>query len=101
MRQPCVYLLCSKRYGTLYVGVTAYLAARLEQHELKADPHAFTARYGAHRLVWWEAHPTMPAAIAREKRIKKYPRQWKINLIESCNPEWARMCPESGALLAG
>ena len=99
MRQPCVYLLCSNPHGTLYLGVTANLSARLEQHRTKTDPTSFTARYDVGRLVWWEAYPTMPHAIAREKRMKKYKRQWKINLIEEANPEWAPMCPESGALL--
>ncbi|HER33952.1 MAG: GIY-YIG nuclease family protein [Halothiobacillaceae bacterium] len=87
MKQPCVYLLANRRYGTLYVGVTSNLVQRVWQH--KNDlVEGFTRRYGVHTLVWYEAHPTIEGAIAREKAIKKWQRAWKIELIEGFNPEW-------------
>lgn len=88
MKQPCVYLLASKRNGTLYVGVTSDLIQRVWQH--KSDlVEGFTRRYGVHRLVWYELHDSMETAIAREKAIKEWKRAWKIKLIEGFNPEWA------------
>jgi putative endonuclease len=86
-RQPCVYILASDRNGTLYVGVTSNLIGRVMQHR-DGTFGGFTARYGVHRLVWYETADTMDAAIAAEKRIKRWPRQWKLNLIERDNPEW-------------
>lgn len=87
MKQPCVYLLASRRNGTLYVGVTNYLVKRVWQH--KNDlVEGFTRRYGVHSLVWYETHPTMEGAIAREKAIKTWRRAWKIELIEAFNPGW-------------
>jgi putative endonuclease len=87
MKQPCVYLLASRRNGTLYVGVTSDLIQRVWQH--KNDlVEGFTRRYGVHRLVWYELYDTMETAIAREKAIKEWKRAWKIKLIEGFNPEW-------------
>ena len=87
MKQPCVYLLASKRNGTLYVGVTSNLVQRIWQH--KNDLlEGFTRRYSVHMLVWYEACGTMQAAIAREKAIKEWKRAWKIRLIEEENPDW-------------
>ena len=87
MKTPCVYMLASKRNGTLYVGVTSNLPQRVWQH--KNDlVEGFTHRYGVHALVWYEVHETMENAIAREKTIKEWKRQWKIDLIEAMNPEW-------------
>lgn len=87
MKLPCVYLLASKRYGTLYVGVTSDLVQRVWQH--KNDfVQGFTKRYAVHMLVWYEACCTMEAAIAREKAIKEWKRAWKIKLIEETNPDW-------------
>ncbi|HXV47493.1 MAG TPA: GIY-YIG nuclease family protein [Candidatus Binatia bacterium] len=87
MKQPCVYMLASKRNGTLYVGVTSDLVRRVWQH--KNDlVEGFTKRYGVHRLVWYEMCDAMDTAIAREKAIKEWKRAWKIRLIEKCNPEW-------------
>jgi len=83
--QPCVYLLASKRNGTLYVGVTSNLLARIHQHRIGAVP-GFTLDYGVKLLVWFEVHATMEAAITREKRIKKWNRAWKLELIEAANP---------------
>ena len=87
MRTPHVYILASKRNGTLYTGVTSNLAQRLEQHKNEAVA-GFTRRYGVHLLVWCEAHDSMLSAIAREKVIKKWHRAWKLRLIEEMNPEW-------------
>lgn len=87
MKTPCVYMLANKRNGTLYVGVTSNLPQRVWQH--KNDlVEGFTRRYGVHALVWYEVHETMEIAIAREKTIKEWQRQWKIDLIEAMNPEW-------------
>lgn len=87
MKTPCVYMLASKRNGTLYVGVTSNLPQRVWQH--KNDlVEGFTRRYGIHALIWYEVHETMENAIAREKTIKEWKRQWKIDLIEAMNPEW-------------
>jgi len=87
MKEPCVYLLVSKRNGTLYVGVTSDLVQRIWQHKNNLV-EGFTKRYGVHMLVWYELCGTMNAAIAREKAIKEWKRAWKIRLIEEANPEW-------------
>ena len=86
-RQPCVYILASGYNGTLYVGVTSDLGARIAQHRAGAHD-GFTKRHAVTRLVWREFTDAMPDAIASEKRIKKWPRDWKRNLIERGNPEW-------------
>ncbi len=86
-RQPCVYMLASKRNGTLYVGVTSNLCKRIWQH--KNDlVEGFTRKYKVHILVWYELHTSMEFAISREKVIKKWRRQWKLDAIESANPDW-------------
>jgi putative endonuclease len=85
--QPAVYILANRKNGTLYVGVTSNLAARVFQHRNK-EVAGFTKKYGVDRLVWAELHDTMETAIAREKQIKKWNRAWKIQLIEQENPEW-------------
>ena len=86
-KRPCVYILASRKYGTLYVGVTSNLAVRLEAH-LGGEIEGFTKKYGVTRLVYAEFHETMEAAILREKQIKKWRRAWKVRLIEQMNPEW-------------
>ncbi|WP_156841823.1 GIY-YIG nuclease family protein [Novosphingobium aquimarinum] len=86
-RAPCVYILASQPRGTLYVGVTSNLEGRLWQHREGVLP-GFTDRYGVKLLVWYERHDTMETAILREKQIKNWRRQWKINLIEELNPRW-------------
>jgi putative endonuclease len=87
MKQPCVYILASRRNGTLYVGVTSNLVQRVWQH--KNDlVDGFTKKYGAHTLVWFEVCETMESAIAREKTIKGWQRKWKLDLIEEANPAW-------------
>ena len=91
--QPCVYLLASRRNGTLYVGVTSHLTQRVWQH--KGDlADGFTQRYGVHTLVWYQVHDTMESAIAREKAIKGWKRAWKIGLIETSNPQWRDLYEE-------
>ncbi len=87
MKQPCVYILASRRNGTLYVGVTSALIRRVWEH--KHDlVEGFTKRYGAHRLVWYEPHSSMESAIRREKAMKEWKRTWKLELIERMNPDW-------------
>ena len=87
MKQPCVYILASKRNGTLYTGVTSDLVQRVWQHK-NGVVEGFTKRYGVDLLVWFELHETMASAIAREKAIKEWQRAWEIELIEKSNPTW-------------
>ena len=87
IRQPCVYILASRRNGTLYVGVTSDLTKRAWEHKNDAT-EGFTKRYAIHTLVWFEAHDTMESAITREKAIKEWKRLWKLELIERLNPHW-------------
>jgi putative endonuclease len=87
MKRPCVYILGSQRNGTLYVGVTSAIARRIWEHR-HAEVAGFTKQYDVHLLVYVEFHDTMPAAILREKQIKKWRRAWKLRLIEAANPEW-------------
>ena len=88
MKQPCVYMLASRRNGTLYVGVTSNLVQRVWQH--KNDlVEGFTKRYGVHTLVWYEIHEVMESAITREKAVKRWKRDWKIELVQRDNPSWS------------
>ncbi|MDX1915102.1 MAG: GIY-YIG nuclease family protein [Methylophilus sp.] len=90
--QPCVYILASKRNGTLYVGVTSDLIRRVWQH--KSDlVKGFSNRYKVHDLVWYEVHGNIESAILREKQIKEWKRQWKLDLIEKMNPYWNDLYP--------
>jgi putative endonuclease len=91
-KHPTVYILASKDNGTLYVGVTSNLVKRIWEHRNDAI-EGFTKRYGVHRLVYFEQHMTMEEAILREKRLKKWNRDWKIKLIEDANPEWRDLWP--------
>ena len=86
-RQPCVYILASGRIGTLYIGVTSDLMARLYQHRNGSNP-GFTKTYDVKKLVRFEMLDDMPSAIAREKQLKRWHRDWKITLIEQDNPHW-------------
>jgi putative endonuclease len=86
-KTPCVYILASQRNGTLYIGVTSDLIKRIWQHRNNLV-EGFTKRYGVHNLVWHEIHETLEGAIAREKNIKKWNREWKLKLIERSNPLW-------------
>jgi putative endonuclease len=87
-----VYMMASRRHGTIYTGVTSRLIARVGEHR-DGLIDGFTKQYGVHRLVWYEPHELMTNAIRREKTIKKYPREWKINLIEAENPYWDDLFP--------
>lgn len=86
-KQPCVYLLASKRNGTLYVGVTSNLIKRVWEHKSHVVD-GFTKKYSVDQLVWYEMHETMESAIQREKAIKEWQRTWKLRLIEEFNPGW-------------
>ena len=83
----CVYILASKRNGTLYIGVTSNLPKRVWEHR-EAVVEGFTKEYGVKDLVWYEVHGSAEAAITREKQLKKWNRIWKLRLIEGFNPEW-------------
>ena len=87
MKQPCVYLLSSRRNGTLYVGVTSDLVKRIWEHRNHVVD-GFTKKYGVDKLVWYEPHDSMESALQREKAIKEWKRAWKLDLIEKANPEW-------------
>jgi putative endonuclease len=87
-RIPTVYILASRKNGSLYTGVSSDLIKRLYEHR-NGLIEGFTNDYGIKRPVWFEAHGTVESAIQREKRIKKWNRQWKINLIEAANPDWS------------
>jgi putative endonuclease len=93
--QPAVYILASQRNGTLYIGVTSNLPARIHQHR-EGVGDGFTRKYGVKQLVWFEQHPTMESAITREKRIKKWNRAWKLELIEATNPDWRDLAEDFG-----
>ena len=86
-RLPCVYILTNKRYGTLYVGVTSNLPKRIWQHKNKVVK-GFSEKYALDKLVWYEVHAEMMSAIQREKAIKAWKREWKINAIETINCAW-------------
>ena len=83
-----VYLLASRKHGTLYLGVTNDLIRRVHQHKNKII-RGFTSRYGVDRLVWYECYDDPTNAISREKELKKWRREWKVRLIEENNPDWA------------
>ena len=82
-----VYILASKRNGTLYTGATDDIGKRVYQHKTR-EPKGFTAQYGVDILVWMEAHPSRQSAFTRERQIKEWKRAWKIDLIEKDNPDW-------------
>jgi len=86
-KQPAVYILASKQNGTLCIGVTSELVKRIWEHKNNMV-EGFTKRYGVHRLVWYEVHESIESAIEREKRLKEWKRKWKLELIESSNPNW-------------
>ena len=92
-RQPCVYLLASKRNGTLYTGVTSSLMKRVWEHKSNLV-ECFTSKQGVHTLVWYEVHNTMETAIQREKAIKNWKRAWKMKVIEEMNPAWRDLYPD-------
>ncbi len=92
-KQPCVYLLASKRNGTIYTGVTSNLLKRIWEHKSNVVK-SFTSKYDVHSLVWYEIHETMESAIQREKTIKNWKRAWKIMVIEKANPGWHDLYPD-------
>lgn len=85
-----VYILSSKKYGTLYVGVTSNLERRIYEHKAELVD-GFTKKYHVHELVYYEIHSDIYEAITREKQIKRWKRQWKIKLIEQNNPQWINL----------
>ncbi|MDA9558233.1 GIY-YIG nuclease family protein [Vibrio sp.] len=87
MKQPCVYILTNKSHTVLYIGVTSQLPQRIWQHKNKVVD-GFSKRYQITELVWYEVHETMESAITREKRLKKWNREWKNALIAEMNPKW-------------
>lgn len=87
-----VYMMSNRKHGTLYTGVTSMLIKRIGEHR-DGLIEGFTKTYGLKRLVWYERHETMTAAIQREKTIKKWKREWRVNLIERENPNWDDLFP--------
>lgn len=85
--------MASRKHGTLYIGVTSNLHTRIAQHR-EGVFDGFTKAHDVKRLVWFEQHDGIEAAIHREKRLKKYKREWKINLIEADNPDWDDLFPQ-------
>jgi putative endonuclease len=88
-----VYILASRRNGTLYVGMTDNLPRRVWEHRTDAVP-GFTSKYGVKILVWYELHESRESAFARERRLKKWNRAWKLQLIEQLNPDWRDLFDE-------
>ncbi len=86
-KQPAVYIIANRYRGTIYIGVSSALWNRVAEHKASAFK-GFAAKYGLGRLVWYEHHPDMNAAILRETRMKAWKRNWKIELIEKLNPDW-------------
>jgi putative endonuclease len=101
MKQYYVYIICSKRNGTLYTGITSDIIKRIYEHKNNLV-EGFSQKYNVHRLVWYEIHETAETAISREKQIKAWKRQWKLRLIEKDNPEWNdlydNICESTGFL---
>lgn len=93
--QPCVYIVASGRRGYVYIGVTSNLPQRYWQHRERLID-GYSKRRNTNRLVWFEIQATMLAAIAREKRLKNWHRDWKFNLIEAENPDWNDLGPKLG-----
>jgi len=92
-KEPAVYIMASRRNGTLYVGVTSDLVKRGFEHR-DGLIDGFTKRHGVHSLVYFEMHGSMEAAITREKQLKKWNRRWKLELIEAGNPGWRDLWPD-------
>ena len=95
MRKGYVYLLASKPYGTLYIGVTHSLADRIYAHRIGTGS-TFTRKYKVTRLVWWEEHQLLTDAIQRETNMKKWKRDWKIDLVNARNPKWLDLYETGG-----
>jgi len=88
MKQFFVYILASKRNGTLYIGVTNDLLRRVREHKEKYNKNSFTSRYNVEKLVYYEVSDNVESAIMREKNLKAWKRIWKLELIEKENPDW-------------
>lgn len=88
MRNWFVYMMTNRKEGVLYTGVTSNLPKRVWEHKNKVSPESFTSKYNLTQLVYYESHDTHEYAIPREKQLKKWQRQWKIELIEKTNPTW-------------
>ena len=93
--EPCVYILSSRRNGTLYIGVTSNLLQRVAQHR-DGRLGGFSNKHGRKLLVWFEPHGDIEEAIKREKRLKKWNRAWKLRLIEESNPRWRDLAEDFG-----
>jgi len=93
MKQPCVYMLANRKHGVIYIGVSSNLIKRVWQHKNNVVK-SFTQKYHVHDLVWHEVHQEMASAISREKKLKKWRRDWKIQLIEKTNPDWLDLYPD-------
>ena len=91
MNSYYVYIMASRRNGTLYVGVTNNLARRVYEHKNNLV-EGFTKKYGVHRLVYYEQYQDITSALQREKQMKKWNREWKINRIREQNPDWKDLC---------
>jgi putative endonuclease len=94
-KQPCVYILTKKKHGVLYIGVTSNLMQRLYQHRGQMTG-GFSAKYSIYKLIRYEIFEDMTSAIAREKQLKNWHREWKTNLIERDNPEWVDLALSLG-----
>lgn len=95
-----VYMMASRRHGTIYIGVTSRFPGRIYEHRNDLID-GFTKKYSVHRLVWYEVHESILSAIQREKSLKKYKRDWKINLIERENPYWDDLYPVLAGMRPG
>jgi len=93
MADAYVYIMASKKWGTIYIGSTTALVQRVWQHRNGLFP-GFTSKYGVKRLVWYEVHGCLDSAATRERQMKKWRREWKIRLIERSNPEWEDLWDE-------
>ncbi|WP_439543846.1 GIY-YIG nuclease family protein [Hyphomicrobium sp.] len=94
MKLPCVYILASKQFGTIYVGVTSNLHRRMAEHS-QGLLEGFTKKYSVKCLVYFELHQTLPDPIHREKQLKAWRRRWKVRLVEQSNPEWHNLFDET------
>ncbi|WP_179354274.1 GIY-YIG nuclease family protein [Winogradskyella vidalii] len=83
-----IYIMANKFNGTIYIGITNNIDERVKEHKLKVNPNSFTAKYNCDKLVYFEEFENSSEAIIREKRLKKWKRDWKKNLIENMNPSW-------------
>ena len=97
-KEPCVYIMASRRNGTIYIGVTSDVRGRVSDHK-QGVADGFTKKYGVKQLVYYEMHATMDEAIAREKQLKNWKRAWKLRLIEEMNPEWIDLLDEQTGTL--